>query len=135
MIYLVFFCLLLYWEAIYHIFGFGFTGMNPLFMLGLVLCMAGVESFAVSLLHKKAGKIMLWFFLVLDVVLYGAQLVYLKIFKQPLLLSAAIHAGKDAVTDYWKEILYSIVAAGIPILLLLLPLVFVGYLQKKESWS
>lgn len=131
MVYLMLCVLLLYWEAVYHMAGFGLTAVNPLFTLGLCLSLAGVEAFAVGLLRKRAGKVMLWFFLVLDVLVYGAQLVYLKLFKQPLLLSAAIHAGKDAVTNYWKETLYAIAAAGVPLVLLLLPLFLVGFLLKK----
>lgn len=130
---LVFFSLFLYLETIYHIFGFGFTFMNVLLTLGLCLCAAGIESFFLNLFQKKAEDRVFKCLMLLDVFLYGAHLVYLKIFKQPLLLSAAIHGGADALTDYWKEAVSAVFGAWFPLILMLLPVVLVW--KFKAHWE
>lgn len=131
MVFLTIFCLLVYLEGLYHVFGYGVTPINPLFVLGLCLCVAGIESFFVNLFQKKTGNFMLWLVLWLDVILYGSQLIYLRIFKQPLLWSAVVHGGADALTNYWKEALNAVLAAWLPVLLFVFPLILIAIWKKK----
>lgn len=131
MIFLVLSCLMVYLEIVYHIFGFGMTAVNPILTLGLCLCTAGIESFFLSLFQKKAENILFWIMSGLHVMLYGVQLIYLRIFKQPLLLAAAVHGGTDALTNYWKEALYAVLEAWLPVILMIFPLIIIGISRKK----
>lgn len=127
--------LFIYLEVVYHIACFGLTGVNPLLSLGLILCVTGAESFLVSFFRKKTRKILLRIFKIIVILIYAVQLVYLKIFKQPLLLSAAIHAGGDALVNYWKETLYGIFRSAIPIIFMfgsLLLLVICQNIYRKK---
>lgn len=130
---MIFLVLCLYLETIYHLFCFGSKPVNLTIALGILIIIAGVESYIISFFHNKLKKLFIWIFMILDVMVYAVQLVYFKIFKQPLLISAVIYGTEDAITNYWKEALYAIVTAGIPILLMIFPLVLYGmYLKKRR---
>lgn len=133
MIFYIILCLLIYLETIYHLFCFGMTVITPVLLFSLCIVAAGIEAFILSFFKKKTGKKVMWLFLILDVLIYGVQLVYMRIFRQPLLLSAAIHTGVDAVTNYWKETLYAIFQAWLPIVLLVFPLLLIKIFQKKKK--
>lgn len=120
-------------EIIYHIVCFGLTVMYPLITVGLCVSAAGLEAFVISLFRKKGKTIAFWFYLSLNVVIYGAQMIYWQVFKQPLLFSAVVNAGGDAVTNYWKEILDAILNAWLPVLLMIGALVFIGILYGKRK--
>lgn len=130
---MMFLMLCVYLEIIYHLFCFGFTSANPMIALGILCIVAGAESFIVNCFQKRTKKTLIWVLALLDVLIYATQLVYFKIFKQPLLISAVIYGAEDAVTNYWKETIYAIIRAGVPIVFMLLPLVFIGIRMKKQK--
>lgn len=105
--------------------------VNPLITLGLCVFAAGVEGFVIAVFRKTGKAIAFWTFLSIHTIIYGAQLVYWRVFKQPLLFAAVVNAGGDALTDYWKEILDTIAQLWLPLVCMVLLLVLVGFLFKK----
>ncbi|MGN1203719.1 MAG: hypothetical protein ACI4SA_01575, partial [Lachnospiraceae bacterium] len=123
---ILFFSTFLYMEAVYHIACFGFSFANPLIAVFVWLFLAGLSSLLTGFLRRKKNRIILWVLLGMDYLLFAAQLVYMKIFKQPLLMAAIQNAGKDAVTNYWREALMGILHASGWLLLLAVPLILTG---------
>lgn len=123
---------LLFFEIIYHLVCFGMTAINPLITLGLCACAAGAEGFVIGLFRKKGKAIALGTFIGLHIIAYGAQMVYWKVFKQPLLFAAVVNAGGDALTDYWKEILDTMAILWLPLICMVLLLVLAGILYAKR---
>lgn len=81
--------------------------------------------------EKIAFQLVIWF----SFLWAGAQIVYLRIFKQPLLWEGIFRGGQDALTDYWKEALLGILHA-LPILLLMLaPCVILCILLHRKKWK
>lgn len=113
--------LLLYLEAIYHVSGFGVRLGNPLFVILTVLSWSAVETLVVGSLKGKAKMICFQVFLWFAIVWTGAQVVYLHIFKQPLLWEAIFRGGQDALTNYWRDALTGFLEVLPVIVLLLLP--------------
>ena len=105
---ILFFCTFLYMEAVYHIACFGFAAVNPLIAVFIWLFLAGFASLLMGFFRRKKIRIILWVLLAIDYLLFASQLVYIKIFKQPLLMAAIKNGGKDAMTNYWKEALVGI---------------------------
>ena len=120
-------------ELVYHFSGFGLAAMNPVFMLFLVVAWSGVWTLLIGLLKGKLKKIVFYLALWLPAVWTSAQLVYLRIFRQPLLLDAIIQDGQDALSNYWREALMGILQALPFLLLLLLPAVLIPILSKKKG--
>ena len=123
---ILFFSTFLYMEAVYHIACFGFSFANPLIAVFVWLFLAGLSSLLTGFLRRRKNRIILWVLLGMDYLLFAAQLVYMKIFKQPLLMAAIQNAGKDAVTNYWREALMGILHASGWLLLLAVPLILTG---------
>lgn len=124
--------ILLYMELIYHMASFGMKEMNPILMLPMILLVAGVEMLVCGIGKKKLNKRIFWGFMVIEYLVYASQLVYISIFKQPMLLAAMAGAGGDALADFWKEALNGILNCSVYLLLLALPLVVWGILLKKR---
>lgn len=123
---------LLYLEIVYHVGCFGFTAGSPVFALTLVLVVASLGALIIGCVSGKGKKTVLWIMLGLAYLLYGIQLVYMGIFKQPLQWEAMIRGGQDALTNYWREALAGVMSA-LPILaLMLVPLVGVGILLRRK---
>lgn len=131
----VFAGILLYLETIYHLGGFGLTPINPLFTIALILIVSALETLAVGSVRKKWKNRLFWIFSSILLVLYGAQLVYLRIFKQPLMWEAAVRGGQDALTNYWREALDGILKALPFLLLFSLPLIAVGFYRYWNGWK
>ena len=125
----------LWLELVYHFSGFGLTAMNPALMLFQVVAWSGVWTLLIGLLKGKLKKIVYYLALWLPAVWTCAQLVYLRIFRQPLLLDAIIQDGQDALSNYWREALVGILQAVPFLLLLLLPAVLIPILLKKKGWE
>ncbi len=125
--------LLIYMEIIYHIASFGFGMLSPILMFPIIIFVAGLQSLLCGLFRERTNKILLWCSLVLDYLIFASQLVYMSIFKQPLLFAAMTNAGKAAVTNYWREALYGILMVSGYLLLLAVPLVLVGVLLHKKK--
>lgn len=125
---------LTYMETIYHFSVAGMRGMNPLLLIPLVLVLAGMEFLLVSIGKRSANRGILWLVQLINFLLFASQLVYMRVFTQPLLIAAIKNAGENAVKNYWREIFYSIGENTIFLLLLAVPLFITGFLlhRKKE---
>ena len=125
-------CTLLYMEILYHIGCSGLTPVNPLIAIPVWILFAGLASLITGLFHKKGNRIVFFTILSLTWLLFASQLVYMKIFKQPLLMAAVTNGGKDALTHYWREALTGILHASGWLLLLALPIAAAVLLSKKH---
>lgn len=128
---------LIYMEAVYHFSVTGMRAMNPLLSLPLILILAGGESIMVSVGKRAANRGVLWFVQLIHFFLYASQLIYMRIFSQPLLLAAVTNAGEKAMKNYWREMFHAI-GENSPILLLLaIPLITTGVLLhwKKDFFQ
>ena len=108
----------IYMELVYHFACFGFTGFNPILGFPIWLLWAAFSSFITGFLRKKTNRIIFWVLLAVNYLLFASQLVYMKIFKQPLLIAAVKNTGMDAMTNYWREALNGILRASVFLLLL-----------------
>lgn len=125
---------LVYLELVYHISCFGFGSYNPIYMLMLVTLWAAGETLIVGILKGRWKKIAYYFFIWFSLIWTAVQVVYLRIFKQPLLWEAAFRGGGDALTNYWREALEGIIGA-LPILLLIfMPGIAIGFLFHIKKW-
>ena len=124
--------LALWLELVYHFSGFGWTAFNPIYAAALIIAWAGIWTLPVGLLKGKLKKIIYYLALWLPTVWTSVQLVYLRIFKQPLLWEGMIRGAQDALTNYWREALVSILGALPYILLLVLPVVILPIILKKS---
>ena len=124
-----------YLELVYHFSGFGLQAFNPVFAVLLIVAWAGVWSLFIGILKGVVKKICYYFALWLPVIWTGAQLVYLRIFKQPLLWAAMIHGGGDALTNYWREALAGILSTLPFIVLLALPAVLLPLIFKRKKYE
>lgn len=127
--------LMLYLELVYHFSGFGISGFNPVYLIFLIAAWAGAETLLVGVLKGKLKRFCYQLFLWLPVVWTGAQLVYLRIFRQPLLWEAAFREGGDALTSYWREALNGLLGASPCLVLLILPVPVLHIVLKKCGWK
>lgn len=125
----------IYMELVYHFACFGFTGFNPILGFPIWLLWAAFSSFITGFLRKKTNRIIFWVLLAVNYLLFASQLVYMKIFKQPLLIAAVKNTGMDAMTNYWREALNGILRASVFLLLLAVPFVVAGLLLKFKKLS
>ena len=123
---------LIYLELVYHISIVGLSGMNPFLGIAVILVLAGVEGLLITLGKRLVNKIVLWIMQVVNFLLFASQLIYMKIFTQPLLMAAVVNAGNAALTNYWRELLYAIGQNAVSLLFLALPLVLTGILLHKK---
>ncbi len=134
-LWLIFAGIFLLAEVTYHFSGYGLVLANPLYALALICVWSGVFTFLVSIV-KGIWKKILYFLLTALVVIWNcAQIVYLHIFKQPLLWEATFTGGGDALTNYYKEALLGIWQCLPLILLLFAPLVVTAVLIGRKKWQ
>ena len=119
-------------EVVYHLACFGFSGCNQLLLLPVSILFAGLGTLLTGFMRKKGNKIILWILQSIGFLLFASQVVYMKIFKQPLLIAAVQNAGGMALKNYWREALSGILAASGFLLLLAVPLVATGVLLKLK---
>lgn len=124
---------LFYAELIYHLTCFGFTVWNPVLFLPVSLIWAGIGTFVTGFLKKKKNQIIFWILQIVQFLVFAGQIVYLRIFKQPLLLAAVQNAGGMAIRNYWREALEGIGKAS-PFLLILAVPFFIDGLCFKKQW-
>ena len=123
-------------ELVYHFGGFGWTAFNPIYALMLIIAWSGAWTLLIGLIKGKIQKVIYYIAIWLPVVWTGAQLVYLRIFKQPLLWEAMIRGGHDALTNYWREALAGLFGALPLLILLMLPAIAVPVLLvKRFDWQ
>lgn len=119
---------ILYMELIYHFVSFGLGIIQPVLLISAILLPAGIQTMCTGFLREKANKRILWIWMAINYLIYASQLVYMSIFKQPLLPAAMANAGGDALSDYWREGLHAILMVSGYLLLLALPLMVTGIL-------
>ncbi|MBR5248478.1 MAG: sulfatase-like hydrolase/transferase [Lachnospiraceae bacterium] len=126
---------LLYMEVVYHLGCFGFSACNPIFAFVLILTAASFQALMIGNVPGKWKKRVFGLFLLAEYILFAAQMVYMGIFKQPLLWEAMVRGGQDALTNYWREALYGILNMMPFLIILALPLitVFLVYGRKKRK--
>lgn len=122
-----------YMEAVYHFGCFGLTGFQPLIAVPVWIVWSGIASFFTGLFRKKKNIIIFWFFLALVYLTFASQLVYMKIFRQPMLIAAITNGGRDALTNYWREALTGILHAAVYLLLFSLPLLAAGFFINNRN--
>ena len=125
--------ILLYLEIVYHLGCYGLTAGSPVFALALIMICASVETLAVGCVRKNRKGKVFWTFTIAEYLLFAAQLVYMGIFKQPLLWEAIVRGGQDALTDYWREALDGILSVLPFLILMALPLAMTGILLHKRK--
>lgn len=123
---------LMYMELVYHFSCFGLAGYQPLLMFFSSLIWAGLGTLFTGFLRKKGNRVILWCLQILGFLIFASQIVYLKIFKQPLLIAAIRNAGGMAIKNYWREALAGIFAASGFLVLLAVPLIVTGILLKVK---
>lgn len=127
--------ILLYLEFVYHLSGFGLSSCNPIYTIALILAWSGAQTMLVGVLKGRGKKIIYYFFLWIAVFWYIVQLVYLRIFKQPLLWEAIFRGGGDALTNYWREALEGFLGTLPFIALFLLPPIVEGIVLHRLEWK
>ena len=120
---------------IYHFTGFGWTSFNPIYTIFLTACWTGVWTLCIGLLKGKIKKILFYISIWLPALWTATQLVYLRIFKQPLLWNAMIYGAPDALTNYYREALWEILQSVPYIILLMLPAIVVPILLRRHAWK
>lgn len=132
-IFIYFLSSFLFLESIYHISSFGFSVMDPFFIVGCTLVVSAIETLLVSLgKEKRVNKIIFWIISVVNYFVFASQIVYYCIFKKPLLIEAAINTGAAALTDFWKVAVDGIIKSIPWLLLLSIPMVIAGILFYKK---
>jgi len=126
-----------YMETVYHISIAGMQGMNPLLSIPLILVSAGTELLLVSIGKQAVNRGILWIIQLVNFLLFASQLIYMRIFTQPLLLAAIVNAGEKAIKSYWRELFHAIGENIMILLLLAVPLFVTGILlhRKKDSFK
>ena len=120
-------------ETVYHISIAGMRGMNPLLSFSLILVLAGMEFIFVSIGRRTVSKMILWLVQLVNFFLFASQLIYMRIFTQPLLLAAIINTGEKAMKNYWRELLYAIGENIVILLFLSVPLFVTGILLHRKK--
>lgn len=122
-------------ELVYHFSGFGWTAFHPLYVILLITAWSGLWSLLVGVLKsRRAKKIFYYTALWLPVVITGVQLVYLRIFHQPLLWGMVVQGAHDALTNYWREALLGVLKTMPFIALLALPAVVIPVFLRRNRW-
>ncbi len=131
---LVYAGILIYMEAVFHLGCYGMQSVNPIFTIGLIALISALQSFVGGCFcekgEKRASRIILW----LQYIVFAAQAVYVRIFRQPLRLRAVFMGGQDALTDYWREALSGLVRTLPLLLLLVLPIFALELFRKQKKW-
>ncbi len=126
--------ILIYMETVFHLGCFGMQGMNPIFTIGLIALISALQFLIGGCFsekgEKRASRIMLW----LQYIVFAAQAVYVRIFRQPLRLRAVFLGGQDALTDYWREALAGLLRTLPLLLLLVLPILALELFRKQKKW-
>lgn len=123
--------LLLYLECIYHVSGFGMKLTNPIFTIFVAFAWAAVETLLILLIKGKGKKILFHVFMWWSIVWTGAQVIYLHIFKQPMLWEAIFRGGQDALTNYWREALTGFMEVSPYLALAIAPGILLAVLVHK----
>lgn len=125
----------LWLELVYHFCGYGWTLFHPIYVLPLIVAWSGVTTLLIGIMKGRLQKVVYYTAIWVPAAWTGAQLVYLHIFKCPLLWDAVVQGGQNALSDYWREALSGIREVLPAVLLLLLPAVVLPVLLRKQGWK
>lgn len=124
---------LLYLEGMYHLFTYGFAGINPMMIISTTVALAALEACLTGFFKKRTfNKAIAWVLMAINFLLYVVQVVYFNIFKMPMLIETAVTTGGDALTDFWSVALDGIIRSILPILVMSVPFFAAGYLMYRN---
>lgn len=112
-------------EFIFHLYFWQNMRLKLLPGLVLVVVLSVMQSILTDVWKGKAAKIIFWIFMVIDYLLYASQMVYRSIFKQPLMIQAALETGGQALIQFWRETFMGILSAGLGLFALALGFIWV----------
>lgn len=119
----------IYFEVLFHLFMFKtlgeFIGYPILFALPVGL----VVLILTSVFSTTANKVIMWVILGVAELVYITEIVFMSIFKIPLLFTD-MGAGNLQVVVYWKETLITIGKCLPIIIMFIMPLIIYGILLK-----
>lgn len=127
--------ILVYMEIVFHFGCFGLVGINPVFSLGLVAMIAAIQALISGSLSRRNRHRAFWVMTILEYVVFFVQAVYFRIFQQPLQIRGMMLGGKDALTNYWREALTGLLHTSPLLIVMVLPLVGVGFLRYLTTWE
>ena len=123
---------IIYWEILAHAGMYGQFHSSFLFALGFSAAGALVLGTLISLLPKKAVVPVSAVVSAVLVVLYGSQMVYCFIFGTPYSVSQ-IGLGADAMTNFWREMLQSMLDHLLWLLGLFVPFLLLLVLRWRKA--
>ena len=132
--FLIYSGIFLYMELLYHFGCFGLERMNPLFLLGMLFTVSSLQTIIGGCFSKKGAKRAFLIMMLPQWLVFAVQIVYYKIFRQPLRLAAVFIGGGDALTDFWRVALDGTLHSLPLLILLTLPLIAVLVLGKLDIW-
>lgn len=119
----------IYFEFLFHMFIFKTVGEFIGYPILFALPVAFVVLILTSVFGRLANKVIMWVILGIAELVYLAEIIFMYIFKVPLLFTD-MGAGNLQVVVYWKEIFITI-GKCIPIIIMFaMPLVIYGILLK-----
>lgn len=122
-------------EAVFHLGCFGLVGINPIFTIGLISLIAAVQALISGSLSRRNRHRVFWIMTILEYLVFFVQTVYFRIFRQPLQIKAILVTGQDALTNYWREALMGLMHALPLLIVMVLPLVAVGFWRHLTTWE
>jgi lipoteichoic acid synthase len=128
---LYFIGLIVYLEAVLHLLIFRSFDVKIIYPVLFAVPFAIILAFITGLFPVRLGKIFMWVSTVLVCIVFQVQLVYYYVFKVFFSFQLLGMAG-DAVSEFSADILTAIKENIGGILLLLLPLVLLGFLMKRR---
>ncbi|MDR0889675.1 MAG: sulfatase-like hydrolase/transferase [Oscillospiraceae bacterium] len=84
-----------------------------------------------SVLPPKGNRIVRWVSAAAILLLYASQLIYYKVFG--FFYSAYSMGNGGQVVEFWEVVLSTLLSAWLPMLLLIMPLLFLGFFGKYIS--
>lgn len=124
---------LLYLEGVYHVAVFGLTAANPMLMIPAAIVVAAIETVLLGLSKKRTvNLVIIWVLLSVNFLIFASQVVYYKVFSQPLLIDVAVTTGGQALTDYWSVALEGIINSIIPLIFMAVPFVVAAVMLRMD---
>lgn len=112
-------------ESIFHFYFWKDLHIMILPAIAISLFVASLQAIILDCIKGRAKQVFFWIFLVINYLMYGSQMVYYAIFKQPLRIDAVFQAGGDALTTFWRETLMGIWNNALGLMAMLLCIVWI----------
>ncbi|MDF2473131.1 MAG: hypothetical protein K0R21_913 [Anaerocolumna sp.] len=131
--------IIMYLEIAFHLMIFKSISSNLLIPILFALPWGMLLALVTSMFTPKINTIVIWGTTIVLCLVYITQLVYYHVFKAFLSFYSIAAVGTD-VLEFFEQIVFAIVSSFIGILVLLLPVLFIGYFikwlgNKEESIS